>query len=507
MAPRAKRRAANGARRRTTLRRVSANDRWLHLSAGDIDVRDTLQTIWGWTSIAASFSALLLALAVVVEDVAGPGADMAAIEEMIELFGISTISCMSLLEVWTALDTALFDITPEEEAQPRQFTRKKDLRIDDLSDPAAHKMTHFYHGQLRRLYTLFDLDGHLAALNEEKVPLYTGHYSGNTPCRYLIHPEELFLFTLCKIATGGTNQSIVDEYFGGDYARWSFGYRWMLRYLDDRYKDIIGHQGLSRFVGDFPRFHKAIERFVQRERVVERLDGSYDIIPGLEYLPWDIFGFIDDQDSQSCVPFSGPRGDYEGAARRVEYADAQQSVYSGYKKFHGLGMETVFLPNGISTVFGPVSCRRGDAAVLAMSNLNPFLCFIQHGLFFAGAGMAVYYGVFGDTAFNLGMECVQSYFRAYGAGAQLTDAQKKCNGAVKAARITIEKNYAMKANLFRICNSKEGLKLAKKNPYALEQLRVCHLLVNCYVCLNGDQASSINTFGVSPPKLEDYLEL
>ena len=33
---------------------------------------------------------------------------------------------------------------------------------------------------------------------------------------------------------------------------------------------------------------------------------------------------------------------------------------------------------------------------------------------------------------------------------------------------------------------------------AIEQLRVCHLLTNCYICLNGDHAGSINTFNIHP---------
>ena len=51
------------------------------------------------------------------------------------------------------------------------------------------------------------------------------------------------------------------------------------------------------------------------------------------------------------------------------------------------------------------------------------------------------------------------------------------------------------------------MKIAKKNPYASEQLLVSHLLVNCYICVNGDQASSINAFGLTPPSLEEYLAL
>ena len=133
----------------------------------------------------------------------------------------------------------------------------------------------------------------------------------------MIDPEELFLFTLCKVATGRTNQSIIDEYFGGDYTRWGYGYPWMLRYIDDRYEDIIGHQGLTRFLRDFPRFNRAIERFVQRDRQRELIDGTFEIVRGLEFLPFDIFGFIDNSIDRISTPFSGPRGDYAGSARRA----------------------------------------------------------------------------------------------------------------------------------------------------------------------------------------------
>ncbi len=79
-----------------------------------------------------------------------------------------------------------------------------------------------------------------------KIAIFTGH------TYYRIHPKEVFLFTLTKLASGLNNHMIVDTYFGGNYNRWTYAYPWMLRYLDDRYKDFVGHQGLSRFVLDFP---------------------------------------------------------------------------------------------------------------------------------------------------------------------------------------------------------------------------------------------------------------
>ena len=177
-----------------------------------------------------------------------------------------------------------------------------------------------------------------------------------------------------------------------------------------------------------------------------------------------------------------------------------------YKKLHGIKVETVFMPNGLTALFGPVSARRSDVGVLYMSNLDAFLCFIQRGLILAMV-LPVLYAVFGDTAFALHLECVQSYYRSLGAAADLTDDQKRINLFLKRARQTIEKNYGQLANEFHICDVKPGMKLAKPNPYALEQLRVCHLMLNCKVCLNGDQAGSTNTFGVAPPSLEQYLTL
>jgi hypothetical protein len=37
------------------------------------------------------------------------------------------------------------------------------------------------------------------------------------------------------------------------------------------------------------------------------------IVPGINFIPWDVFGFIDDSIDRILTPFSGPRGDYEGA--------------------------------------------------------------------------------------------------------------------------------------------------------------------------------------------------
>jgi len=51
-----------------------------------------------------------------------------------------------------------------------------------------------------------------------------------------------------------------------------------------------------------------------------------------------------------------------------------------------------------------------------------------------------------------------------------------------------------------------GLNLAQIVLYAQEQLHICHLWANIYICLNGNKASSYMKFTCPPPLLDDYLQ-
>lgn len=83
---------------------------------------------------------------------------------------------------------------------------------------------------------------------------------------------------------------------------------------------------------------------------------------------------------------------------------------------------------------------------------------------------------------------------------------------MKTVRQTIEHCYGDIQNIFRVCNQDDSIKLGLKDAVdgtccALRQLRLCHLLMNIYVCLNGNKASSYTKFNCRPPKLEHYLAL
>jgi hypothetical protein len=60
----------------------------------------------------------------------------------------------------------------------------------------------------------------------------------------------------------------------------------------------------------------------------------------------------------------------------------------------------------------------------------------------------------------------------------LTAKEVKINATFRAAWMPIEKNNGLANCIFIICDTERGYQLAKQHPYALEQLRVSHILIN-----------------------------
>jgi hypothetical protein len=141
-----------------------------------------------------------LTLVLAVETVAGTdNTNYDAIDATINSIAIVVMGLLGLLCA-IQIVMVLFDITLEQEDAPLQFTHAKGLRIADLSNTAALKMAHFNWCQLHCLYAAFDLEGQLKP-KKDKLAFPTGHEKNGHPCCYQIHPEEVFLFTLCRLAT------------------------------------------------------------------------------------------------------------------------------------------------------------------------------------------------------------------------------------------------------------------------------------------------------------------
>ena len=65
----------------------------------------------------------------------------------------------------------------------------------------------------------------------------------------------------------------------------------------------------------------------------ENVDGRWSRVRGLRFLPFDIVGFPDNTIDPISQPFSGPRGNYSGAARKSKWEEAQRAVYTRPKKY------------------------------------------------------------------------------------------------------------------------------------------------------------------------------
>jgi len=164
-------------------------------------------------------------------------------------------------------------------------------------------------------------------------------------------------------------------------------------------------------------------------------------------------------------------------------------------------METVFFPNGMSTCFGTVSARQNDRGTLNMSGLDHVL-----GLIHAHLPPHLWCMIFGDSIFRGNLQMITSYYQALPPDV-LTPAETKCNAALQAARMPIEKYYGLQSRAQRLCDTRRRSRYGVERPYAIKQLSVCHLLINCSICFNGDQASGANTFVYPPPSIEQYLHL
>ena len=116
----------------------------------------------------------LLVLVLAYDDVTNEGGDdYDGIDEAIDSLLIVLAAFLDLLRAVREVDSFLFDIPPEEEEAPLQFTCTKGIRIDDLSDIAAMKMTRFNWCQLKCLYATFDIEIQLEPM-EEKLAFLPG---------------------------------------------------------------------------------------------------------------------------------------------------------------------------------------------------------------------------------------------------------------------------------------------------------------------------------------------
>lgn len=215
---------------------------------------------------------------------------------------------------------------------------------------------------------------------------------------------------------------------------------------------------------------------------------------------FDIAFMIDGSVTQTSIPGTGPDGYLDWTLRRPDAYLKQRSVYSGYKKQHGLAVMDIMCPNGINFIYGPCAMRNNDRGIVRMADLDNFL----HDVQLAHDPNARIYRAYGDRLFTLGRCICRAHKRAPN-GPPLTDRQLLENRTMNSVREEIEHGFADVQNQFRVCRGDEEFKLDQKRPHASSQLKACYLLSNIRTCLYGNIVSGITGFNCAPPLLEEYL--
>ena len=192
------------------------------------------------------------------------------------------------------------------------------------------------------------------------------YYNGNV--YYKFRAVTLLIYTLRMLSTGRTHKDLSDNEFGGDSSRWARGYKWMIKYIDNKCQPLIGPTALELWAPQFPYFAETLRTFLMRDK--ERKDRDGNDLPPLVYAgdyidpgTFIIFGVTDCTFYELCRPGSGPDNQDPGAPRREGWYIKQRAFYSGYQR----GMEacmkllTICLPNGMTgAVYGPTSGRQDD---------------------------------------------------------------------------------------------------------------------------------------------------
>jgi hypothetical protein len=269
-------------------------DRAMHLSHAKVGFCDFLQSLFAVTchSSRSAMQAILPILALSLyftdggddnDDDGGEGGDggdyAGCVAEALLLLVVGRYS-IQVGRLWRVfyLDYLYHDIPLDEEISHclHDFPRKN-IRFDSWTCKECFFYTSFRKNQLLRIYHQFGL-AQLAAQNHGSILVFTGFRY------YHFDPEELFLFMMTKCKLGYANIALCKLIFGGSATRWSFGYPWIIKYLDERYDRTISHKKLRDYVDDFPLFYQAINNFIKKTSLCHFHDGTAVERQGLNFL-------------------------------------------------------------------------------------------------------------------------------------------------------------------------------------------------------------------------------
>ena len=179
------------------------------------DVRTCIQRTWTRTVLQSNslHSILSCILFIRTNGVIGPRSlrELNFYDQLLNLFFVLTSHPIEVRRGTMMLDFELFDLDPALE-NSHYYGPPRNRNIDCFSDDFARSMTRFSTQELRRIMSCFALRRYVNITN------------GHDHC-YTMTGEEIFLFSIIKLAHGYTYADMCSHVFGGCPTRWKFAYK------------------------------------------------------------------------------------------------------------------------------------------------------------------------------------------------------------------------------------------------------------------------------------------
>lgn len=194
------------------------------------------------------------------------------------------------------------------------------------------------------------------------------------------------------------------------------------------------------------------------------------------------------------APLQNCWGFIDGTVRAIcRPSEMQREFFNGHKRVHGLKFQTVVTPDGlIANLFGPMSGRRHDAALLNESGL---LNYMETHYNVNGQPLCVY----GDPAYPQRPHLQRPFL-----GQHLTPQQQQFNTGMSSVRQCVEWGFGKIIENWAFLDFKKNLKILM-SPVGKLYI-VGAILTNCLTCMYPWSGGLVNYFEIDPPSIEEYLQ-
>lgn len=177
----------------------------------------------------------------------------------------------------------------------------------------------------------------------------------------------------------------------------------------------------------------------------------------------------------------------------------QESIFSGYKRYHALKYQALTIPNGLIVhLCGPFEGRHNDNHLLATSKiLDQFAEFaFWPDLPVNAPAHQQNFIIFGDPAYGYGPHLASPFAKD-----DISDEEKEWNFEMSQVRIEVEHGFGVVVNLWPFLDIFCKMQVLLSPVGCYYQVGV--LLLNALNCLQPNQIAQV--FDLLPPTLQDYF--